>query len=104
MLGHRPIGGQVWAPLKLSCVHFSLCLYAPNFLGGSRDTWEHFRPLGRCCTPAGRGQVPKNQAKLSKFIGEGEVNISAFIRAPCTKFCLEVCETHRNISRPLRRC
>ena len=25
MLAHGPLGGQVWAPLKLSCVHFSLC-------------------------------------------------------------------------------
>ena len=24
---HRSLGGQVWAPLKFSCVHFSLCLH-----------------------------------------------------------------------------
>ena len=33
---------------------------------------------------------------MSKCIGEGEVNISASIRAPYTKF-LEVPEIHRNI-------
>ena len=27
---------------------------------------------------------PENQAKLSTYIGEGEVNISASMRAPCT--------------------
>ena len=34
----------------------------------------------------GRVLVPNNQAKLSKYIGEGEGNMSTSIRAPCTKY------------------
>ena len=34
-------------------------------------------------------------------MGDGEVNISASIRAPCTKLFLEVPEMHRNTFRPL---
>ena len=32
----------------------------------------------------------QNQAKLRKYMAEGEVNMSASIRAPCTKYFLEV--------------
>ena len=60
--------------------------------------------LGGVVTPVGRAPASKNQAKLRKYIGEGEVNISASIRAPCTNNLLKVLETHRNISRSLGRC
>ena len=60
--------------------------------------------LGDADTPEGRVLVPRNWAKLSKYIGSWEVNISASIRAPSTKFFLEVPETHRNISRLHGRC
>ena len=42
--------------------------------------------LGGVDTSMGGALVPKNQAKLSKCMGEGEVNISASIRAPYPKF------------------
>ena len=70
MPAHRPLGGEVWAPLKLSCVHFSLCLHVPNFLEVPETHRNITRPPGRCCTPAGRVPVPTNQAKLSKYMGE----------------------------------
>ena len=34
----------------------------------------------------GRALAPNNQAKFSKYIGEGEINISVSIRAACTNF------------------
>ena len=40
--------------------------------------------------------VAKIQAELSKYIGKGEVNISASIRTPHTKL-FGVPETHKNI-------
>ena len=49
-------------------------------------------------TPVGRVPAPKIWVKLSKYMGEGEVSISASIKGPCTKFCLEVYDTKRNIS------
>ena len=48
VLAHRPLGGQVWATLKLSCVHFSLCLHAAIFLQVPETHRNIFRPLGRC--------------------------------------------------------
>ena len=42
--------------------------------------------LGGIDPPVGRVLVPKNQAKLSKYMGSWEVSISASIRAPCTNF------------------
>ena len=55
-------------------------------------------------TPVGRVWVPRNKAKLSKYMGSGEVNISASIKASCNTFIWEVSETYRNICRPLERC
>ena len=58
-------------------------------------------------TPVGRVSEPRNKAKLSKYMGSGEVihqNISASIKASCTTFIWEVSETYRNICRPLGRC
>ena len=60
--------------------------------------------LGGVDTSMSRVLVFKNLAKLSKYMGKGKVNISTFIKAPCTKLFLEVPQTHRNISRPLGRC
>ena len=60
--------------------------------------------LGDADTPEGRVLVPRNWAKLSKYISSWEVNISASIRATCTKFFLEVPEAHQNISRLHGRC
>ena len=42
--------------------------------------------LGGVDTPIGRVLVSKHWAKLNKYMGEGGVNISASIRAPCTKY------------------
>ena len=60
--------------------------------------------LERCWHTCGQSGRTQNWPKLSKYIEEEEVNISASIRAPCTKYFLEVPETHRNISRSLGRC
>ena len=60
--------------------------------------------LGGVDPAVGRVLVPNYEAKLSKYMGEGEVNISASIRAPCTKYFLEISETHRNNSRSLVMC
>ena len=105
VLACTPLGGQVWAPLKLSCVHFSLCLQIPNFLEVPETHREtSIDHLGGVDTTMGRAPAPKIQAKLSKYMGEGEVSISASIRVPCTKFCLEGPETHKYTSRPLGKC
>ena len=42
--------------------------------------------LGGVDTPMGRAPAPKTWAKLSRYMGEGEVSVSASIRAPCTKY------------------
>ena len=52
--------------------------------------------LGGVDTPVGRVLVPRNLANLSKYIGSGEVNISASIKAPCTNFFGSP-ETNRDI-------
>ena len=62
---------------------------------------DYFRAVD---TPDGRVLVPRNKAKLRKYVGSGEVNISASIRSPCTKYFQEFPETHRNISGLLGRC
>ena len=54
--------------------------------------------LGGVDTPVSRLPALKIWVKLSKYMGQGEVSISAFIRAPCTKFCFKVYDTNRNIS------
>ena len=53
--------------------------------------------LGGVDTPVGRVPAPKT-GQVEQIHGGGEVCISASIRAPCTKFCFQVPETHRNIS------
>ena len=60
--------------------------------------------LGDVDPPVGRVLVPNYQATLGKYMGEGEFNIPASIRAPCTKYFLEIPETHRNNSRSLVMC
>ena len=60
--------------------------------------------LGCVDKPMDRAPAPKIQAMLSKYIWEREVNISASIRTPCTKYFLEVPQTHKNISRSCGRC
>ena len=73
---------------------------------GTKFFWKllrHIRTFLDYLGPVGRVLVPRNQARLSKYMGSGEVNISAPIRAPYTNF-FEVPETHRYISRPLGRC
>ena len=60
--------------------------------------------LGGVDLPVGRVPVPKIWAKLSLYMGSGEVNISASIKALCTKSFLEVPETNRNISTPHAGC
>ena len=76
----------------------SIRAHAPQlfwrFLRHNGTFLDHLRDVD---TPMGRVLTPKNQTKLSKYMGEGEVNISASIRAPCTKFFWEVPEIHRNI-------
>ena len=54
--------------------------------------------LGGVDTPVSRVPAPKIWTKLNKYMGEGDISIPASIRALCTKFCLEIPETHRNIS------
>ena len=61
-------------------------LHAPNlFWKFLRHIGTFLDHLGGVETSIGGALVPKNQAKLSKCMGEGEVNISASNRAPCTK-------------------
>ena len=62
------------------------------------------RPFGRYWHTFEQSASTQNSAKLGKLIWEQEVNISASIRAPYTKFCLEVSQTYRNISRLPGRC
>ena len=87
MPAHRPLGGQVWAPLKLSCVHFSLCLHAPKifcrFLRHIGTFLDHLRGVD---TPAGRVPVPKHQAKLSKYIGDGRSISQLLLRLHAPNF------------------
>ena len=52
----------------------------------------------------GRALAPENGPCWANTWGSREVNISASIRAPCTKFFLEVSEIHRGISRPSTGC
>ena len=66
------------------------------------ETFLHY--LGGVDTCVSRVPVPKTWDKLSKYIGEGEVNISVSIKTSCTKYFLQVSETHRNICRSLGRC
>ena len=73
--------------------------------------WRFLRHIGTFLdyltgvdTPVGRVCVPRNKAKLSKYMGSGEVNISASIKASCTTFIWEVSETYRNICIRLGRC
>ena len=63
-----------------------------RFLRHEESFLDH---VGGVATPAGRVLVPRNLAKLSKYMGNGEVNISASIMTPCTKHFLEVPVTHR---------
>ena len=105
VLAHRPLGDQVWAPLKLSCVHFSLCLHVPNFLEvpeTHRETFVDY--LGDVDTTVGRVPVSKSGPSWANTWESGEVNRSASVKTPCTKCSLEVSETHSNISRPCGRC
>ena len=88
-------------------VNISASIKAPctkYFLRFLRHIGTFLDYLGGVDIPVERVPVPKNWAKLSKYIGEGEVNISASIRAPYTRYFLEVPETHRNISRSTGRC
>ena len=63
------------------------------------------RPFGEVVdAPVGRVPHTQTLGQVEQINMGGEVNISASIRAPYTKCCLEVPETHRNISRPLGRC
>ena len=72
-----------------SILQLVLGLHAPNYFGGFLTHIGTFVDhLGGVDTPADRALAPKNQAKLSKYMGSGEVNISACIRAPCTKLFL----------------
>ena len=82
-----------------------LGIHALNFF------WKFLKHLGTLLDylrgvdpPVGRVLLPNYQAKLSKYMGEGEVNIPASISAPCTKYFLEISETHRNNSRSLVMC
>ena len=60
--------------------------HAPNFFG---RFLRHIRTcldyLGGVNPPVGRVLVPRNEARLSKYMGSGEVNNSASIRDTCTK-------------------
>ena len=72
-----------------------------RFLRHIETFLDYFRAVD---TPDGRVLVPRNKAKLGKYMGSGEVNISASIRSPCTKYFEECPETHRSIPRSLGRC
>ena len=60
--------------------------------------------LGGVDTPIGRVSALKTGLRWANTWGSGEVSISASIRVPCTKYFLEVPETHKNISRLLEKC
>ena len=68
------------------------------WFGGSSDTKEYFRLLGRCWHTYGQSAGAQTPGQVGQIYGGGEVNISASIRAPCTKCGLKVPQTHRNIS------
>ena len=76
--------------------------FAPNVLCRFLRHRERFLDLLEGFhIPIGIALAPTIQAKLNKYMESGEINISASIRASCTKFGLEVPETHKNISTPL---
>ena len=54
-----------------------------RFLRQIRKFLDHLRGVDR---HVGRVPMSKNRVNLSKYMKDGEVNISASIRAPCTKF------------------
>ena len=70
-------------------VYISVSIRAPctkffwRFLRHIGTFLDYFRAVD---TPDGRVLVPRNKAKLRKYMGSGEVNISASIRSPCTKY------------------
>ena len=90
--GEDSISTSIRAPCTKFCLEVSEI---------NRNISDH---LGGVDPPVGRVLVSNNQAKLSKYFGEGEGNISTSIRAPCTKYFLEISETHRNNPRSLVRC
>ena len=71
-------GRSISAAIRAPCTQFFW-----RFLRHIRTFLDHLRGVD---PPVGRVLVPRNQAKLSKYMGSGEVNISASIRAPCTTF------------------
>ena len=87
---------NISASIKASCTAF---------------IWEFLRHIGTfvyhlgCVnTSMGRAAPPKTRPNWANTLGSMEVNISTSIKAPCTKYFLEVPETHRIISRSLGRC
>ena len=96
---------QIHLGMGRSICQLLLRPHAPNTFWRFQNHIEIFLDhLGGVDPPVGRVLVPNYEAKLSKYMGEGEVNISASIRAPCTKYFLEISETHRNMSRVLVMC
>ena len=84
-----PRPGPHWANIWGSGeVNISASIRAPctNFLDAPETHRNIYTPLGRCWHTCRQGTSTQNQAKLSKYMAEGEVNISASIRAPWTKY------------------
>ena len=74
-----------------------------NFLEVPETHRNISRPFGSIYTPMGRVPAPKNQAKLSNYMGEGR-SISQLLLGPHAPTFLEVSETHRNTSTPPTGC
>ena len=107
----QSISALNWAELR-KCMGQWGCQYLRFYWGPMHQIFGSFLRhigtfldyLGGGDTPAGRVPVPKKWTTVSKYMGSGELNISASIKASCTTFDLEVSETHRNISRQCVRC
>ena len=80
--GLRTSRGQVLAPLKVSCVHFSLCLHVPNFLEvpeTHRETFVDY--LGGIDTTVGRVPISKTGPSWANTWGVGR-SISQLLLGP----------------------
>ena len=96
---------QIHGVAERSISQLLLGPHAPNiFCRFLRHTETFLDHLGGVDTPAGRVWAPKTGLRWANTWGRGRSNTSASIRAPCTKYFLEVPDTHRNISRLLERC
>ena len=80
---------QIHLGVGRSISQLSLGSHAPNLVCRFlRNIGTFLDYLGGVETPMGRAPAPKFQAKLRKYMGSREVNISASIRALCTKYFL----------------